>query len=70
MVGTLSDDNGFWALLAAEGSVYRVQVGDYVGRNHGRIIGITETEIQVIEIVKSGSERWVERPRTLNLKGA
>ncbi len=68
MVGTLSDDNGFWALLSANGSVYRVQVGDYLGRNHGRIVGITETEIQVIEIVKSGTERWVERPRTLALK--
>ena len=68
MVGTLSDDNGFYALLSMGGNVYRVQVGDYMGRNHGRIIGITETEIQIVEIVKSGTVGWVERPRTLALR--
>ncbi len=67
MVGTLSDNDGFYALLSMEGSVYRVQIGDYMGRNHGRIIGITDTEVQVIEVVKSGVESWVERPRTLAL---
>ena len=67
MVGTLSDDRGFYALISADGNVYKVEVGDYLGRNHGRVIGITDTEIQVIEIVRNGPDSWVERPRTLAL---
>ncbi|CAM3539419.1 pilus assembly protein PilP [Parendozoicomonas haliclonae] len=70
MVGTLSDDNGFFALLSMDGGVHRVRVGDYLGRNHGRIIGITDSEVQVIEIVESGLDNWVERPRTLSLSGS
>ncbi len=70
MVGTLSDESRYYALLAADGGVYKVQVGDYLGRNHGRIIGITDAEIQIVEIVSSGGENWVERPRTLLLKGS
>ncbi|WP_281646091.1 pilus assembly protein PilP [Parendozoicomonas sp. Alg238-R29] len=67
MVGTLSDDRGFYALISADGNVYKVEVGDYLGKNHGRVIGITDAEIQVIEIVRSGVDSWVERPRTLAL---
>ena len=70
MVGTLSDDRGFYALISADGNVYKVEVGDYLGRNHGRVIGITDSEIQVIEIVKNGPDSWVERPRTLALNEA
>lgn len=68
MVGTISDEQGFYALVSADGSVYKVSVGDYMGRNHGRIVGITGTEVQIIEIVRSGEDGWVERPRTLSLR--
>ena len=68
MVGTISDDQGFYALVSADESVYKVTVGDYMGRNHGRIVGITGSEVQIIEIVRSGADGWVERPRTLGLR--
>ena len=68
MVGTLSNPDGFWGLLSTDGTVFRVRVGDYMGKNHGRIIGITDTEIQVIEVVSSGPDSWVERPRTVGLR--
>ena len=67
MVGTLSNSEGIWGLVRTEGSVYRIRVGDYIGRNHGRIIAITETGIQLLEIIPSGPESWVERPKTLTL---
>ncbi len=70
MVGTLSDDNGFFALLSSDVGVHRVQVGDYLGHNHGRIISISEAEIQVVEIIKNGLDNWMERPRKLNLNGS
>ncbi|MCK5893566.1 MAG: pilus assembly protein PilP [Endozoicomonadaceae bacterium] len=67
MVGTLSDKNGIWGLIKAEGSVYRARIGDYIGFNNGRITSITEASIQLIEIIPSGPENWIERSKTLKL---
>ncbi len=68
MVGTLSNQKGFFGLVSGAGGVHPIKVGDYIGRNHGRIVAISEGEIQLIEIVPSGKDSWVERPRTLSLK--
>lgn len=68
MVGTLSRENGTFALVSGAGGVHRVKVGDYLGRNHGRILAINEAAIEVIEIVPDGEGGWLERPRSLSLK--
>ena len=68
MVGTLSNSRGNFALVQGEGGVYRVKVGDYLGTNHGRVVAINDTEIQIIEIVTDGDQGWLERPRTLTLR--
>jgi type IV pilus assembly protein PilP len=48
--------------------VHRLKVGDYLGRNDGRVVAISEGEIDVVEIVPDGEGGWLERPRTLTLK--
>lgn len=68
MVGTLRNDTGVFALVKGAGGVHRVQVGDYLGRNHGKIMIIDDAKIDVIEIVPDGEGGWLERPRTLPLK--
>jgi type IV pilus assembly protein PilP len=68
MVGTLANDSGAFALVNGAGGVHRVRVGDYLGRNHGRILTIDESKIDVIEIVPDGEGGWLERPRSLSLK--
>ena len=68
MAGTLSDDVGIFGLLQGGGGVYRVKVGDYLGRNHGRIVSVTESKIDVVEIVPDGEGGWLERPRSLALR--
>jgi type IV pilus assembly protein PilP len=68
MVGTLSNETGTFALLRGAGGVHRVKVGDYLGRNDGRIVAITESAVQVIEIVPDGEGAWLERPRSISLK--
>ncbi|MGY0217932.1 pilus assembly protein PilP [Endozoicomonadaceae bacterium StTr2] len=68
MVGTLGSDGKVVALLRVEESVYPVTIGDYLGKNHGRVTHIDEAEVQLIEIVPSGNDRWIERPRTLRLE--
>ena len=67
MVGTLSNSAGMQALIQGAGSVHRVGVGDYLGRNHGRVTGIEENRVDVVEIVPDGEGGWLERPRTLSL---
>ncbi|MEL0260054.1 MAG: pilus assembly protein PilP [Halieaceae bacterium] len=47
-----------------------MQVGHFLGRDHGRIAEMGATYVAVIEIVPDGTEDgWVERPRTIELTG-
>ena len=68
MVGTLANDGGIFALISGSSGVHRVRVGDYLGRNHGRILAIDDAKIDVVEIVPDGEGGWLERPRSLSLK--
>ncbi|PCJ93685.1 MAG: pilus assembly protein PilP [Porticoccaceae bacterium] len=69
MVGTLSKSEQIWSLVNdGSGGIHRVATGNYMGKNHGRIISITNSKINVIEVVPDGKGEWVERPRTLALK--
>ncbi|MEE4192218.1 MAG: pilus assembly protein PilP [Halieaceae bacterium] len=70
MVGTLSRAGIDWCLIRdPDGGVHRVRVGNFLGRNHGKIVEMTDTYLAVIEIVSDGSDGWVERPRTIKLAG-
>ncbi|MEX2474604.1 pilus assembly protein PilP [Marinobacter sp.] len=69
MVGTLTDTSGgLFALIRDNaGGVHRVRAGNYMGQNYGRIVGISETRVELVEIVPKGQGEWVERPRSLSL---
>ncbi|QXW26252.1 pilus assembly protein PilP [Acinetobacter johnsonii] len=71
MKGSLLNQSGkIMALIQTpDGQVERVQVGNYMGLNHGRIVKITPTQIDVVEIIPDGREGYVERPRSLILIG-
>ena len=71
MVGTLERGENDWALIKdPDGGIHRVQVGNFLGRNHGKIVDMTDTYLAVVEIVTDGtSDGWVERPRTIELSG-
>jgi Tfp pilus assembly protein PilP len=68
MVGTLRNDRQLFALVSGAGGVHRVKVGDFLGRNHGKILVIDDSKIDVVEIVPDGEGGWLERPRSLSLK--
>lgn len=68
MVGTIANATGSFALLRGAGGVHRLKVGDYLGRNDGRIVAISATQVDVVEIVPDGEGAWLERPRTIPLK--
>lgn len=69
MVGTLQGPSGdLYALVKdSTGGIHRVKAGNYMGQNYGRIVGVSETRIELIEIVPNGRGGWVERPRSLTL---
>lgn len=68
MVGTMAKPGLTFALLQADKSVFQVKVGNYIGQNLGMITRITETEVELKEIVQDASGEWVEREATLELQ--
>lgn len=70
MVGTLEQGRSLFALVRdGEGGVHRVQRGDFMGTDHGKVLSIAEAGIELIEIVPDGTGGWVERARTVALAG-
>lgn len=69
MVGTLQGPSGdLYALVKdSTGGIHRVRSGNHLGQNYGRIVGVSDTRIELIEIVPNGQGGWVERPRSLTL---
>jgi len=69
MVGTLQgvDGNLFALIRDNEGGIDRVRTGNYMGQNYGRVVGVSDTRIELVEIVPNGRGGWVERPRSLSL---
>lgn len=50
-----------------EGNSNLIDVGTHMGKNFGRVIGISESKVTLIEIVPDGHDGWVERPRSIRL---
>lgn len=68
MVGTLEKSGNTWALIRmSDSTIHRVQPGNYVGQNYGKIVRITESEVEVTEIVPDGLGGWMERQASLAL---
>jgi type IV pilus assembly protein PilP len=68
MVGTLEQFGESWALVRmSDGTIHRVQPGNYLGHNHGKITRITETRVELTEIIPDGLGGWQERQASLAL---
>lgn len=70
MVGILGRGAQTVGLVRANGLLYQVRPGNYLGQNYGRILKISETEIALREIVQDGVGEWIERPAALQLQEA
>ncbi|MEO5734935.1 MAG: pilus assembly protein PilP [Rubrivivax sp.] len=67
MVGSVSRGTPS-ALLRVDNLLYQVKVGDHLGQNYGRVKKITETGIELQEIVQDATGEWIERPTQLQLQ--
>jgi type IV pilus assembly protein PilP len=68
MVGSVAKQAKPFALLRVDNLLYQVKPGDHIGQNYGRITKITETQIELREIVQDAAGEWIERPTTLQLQ--
>ena len=71
MVGTLEKGKTRYALVKTpERDIYQVRQGNHMGQNFGVVVGITDTDIKLKELMQDGAGDWSERSSTLNLLSA
>ena len=70
LVGTLAKSEGELnaLILTSGGNVHMAKLGDYMGKNHGRIVNISETKIDLVEVVPNGNGGWISRPHGMGLQ--
>jgi type IV pilus assembly protein PilP len=67
-VGTLKQENQIWALISTPiGTISRVMVGEYMGKNFGKVIKVTDKALEIEETVQVEG-KWEKKMTTFNLK--
>jgi len=68
MAGTIFMKSNLWGLVkASDKTIHRVQVGNYMGKNFGKIIRISTEKIELLEIVPDKPGTWREQQSYLAL---
>lgn len=68
MVGTIGTGASIEGLVKdTDGTVHRVHKGNYLGQNNGKVTGVTETQINLVELIPNGTGGWMERQATIAL---
>lgn len=70
MVGSLRQHGRLDALLLANGRLYRVAAGQYLGPDHGMVTAISEQAIAYREVAQDAGGAWRERRGSLALQVA
>ena len=68
MVGSLNKTGTPTALLNVDNLLYQVRLGNYLGQNYGKITNISETAVELREIVQDATGDWIERTASLDLQ--
>ncbi|MCE8003887.1 pilus assembly protein PilP [Billgrantia ethanolica] len=69
LVGILTMGGQTNALVRAPGGeVHRLRTGNHLGRNHGRVVSVTDSSVQLVELVPTGGGGWMERTARLALE--
>ena len=70
MVGTFSKETSEWVLIRdPDGVIHRVAIGNYIGKNHGKVNGISNSEVQLSEFIADGIGGWLVRGASVALGG-
>ena len=68
-VGTLEKQGRAVGLVRAQGKVFQVLAGQYIGKDFGKILRIDETSIQLREVAQDEEGKWLQRDATLRIQG-
>lgn len=68
LVGSISKAGRPVALVKVDNLLYQVRPGNYLGQNFGKVTKISETEVNLREIVQDAGGEWVERIVSLQLQ--
>lgn len=68
MVGLLRRGKMMNAIILADRAVHMVKIGNYMGQDFGMVVDITDSEVQLKELVQDPGGEWVERSNTLQLQ--
>jgi type IV pilus assembly protein PilP len=52
-------------IKAPDNVIHRVTIGDHLGQNYGKITGVSETQVTLVEVISDGFGGFIERPATL-----
>jgi type IV pilus assembly protein PilP len=68
MVGTLHIGETMYGLVqTSDALIHRVIPGNFLGQNDGRITVITESEVELVEIISDGIGGYIERDAAVSL---
>jgi len=71
MVGTFAKESSNWALIRdPDGVVHRVSVGNYLGKNHGKVGLIDQDVVELSEFIADGAGGWIVREAAMALGGS
>jgi type IV pilus assembly protein PilP len=68
MVGVMQKGGVTYALLQIDKAVHQVKNGQRLGQNYGVISGLSETAVNIREVVQDAGGEWVERMSKLELQ--
>jgi len=68
MTGTISMGHGTYGLVQTQdGLLHKVQPGNYIGQYDGRVVAVTQSEIQIEELVPDGIGGFYKRSAAIAL---
>lgn len=68
MVGTLGVGSDITALIKdPDGVVHQIRSDQYMGQNFGRVTGVFEDHVELVELIPNGVGGWIERQASILL---
>ena len=61
MIGTIGASNKTGLVMTPDRVTYRVDIGQYIGQQNGKVVAVEPGKITLVELVSDGQGGWIER---------
>ncbi len=65
LVGTVQKNREVYAVIKADGALYQVKKGGYVGENFGKVVKVSDEGVVLSEMIQDAQGVWSEREAVL-----